>query len=315
MRIFRHPDPVPEDLRGGVAVIGNFDGVHLGHQAVIGGARDIAQAMGVPLVVLTFEPHPRSLFQPDSEPFRLTSLRSKAHLMEGLGVDGLIVQHFDKAFAETPAEDFVTKILMAGLGVRHVMVGADFAFGKGRKGNVALLEATASEGGYTVSPIPQVMTTNGAVISSNTIRGHITDGDPGAAANLLGRTWEVDGKVVHGDARGRDLGFPTANVRMEDYLRPKAGVYAVRAGIDEGAETRWMDGAANFGTRPQFDGSDARLEVFLMDYSGDLYGKTLRVLFKAYLRAEKAFADVDALIVQMNKDVSDARAILGAGSD
>lgn len=312
MRIIRHPQAVHPELKGGVIAIGNFDGVHLGHQAVIGQAREIAKDMGAPLMVLTFEPHPRSVFQPDRPAFRLTSLRAKAGLMERLGVDGMLVLRFDRALASMEAEDFISQILIDGLAARHVVVGEDFAFGRARKGNVAMLKEKGAEDGFGVSPAVQVRNGAGTVISSNTIRAHLAEGRPDAAARLLGRPWEVNGRVIRGDARGKELGFPTANVRMGRHLAPKPGVYAVRAGLDEGGETRWLDGAANFGIRPQFEGDDARLEVFLMDFEGDIYGRLLRVAFIAYLRPEAAFPSLDALIEQMNRDVDDARARLAA---
>lgn len=310
MRIIRHTATVPRTLAGGVVAIGNFDGVHLGHQAVIGQAKGIAVGLGAPVVVLTFEPHPRSHFQPDAEPFRLTSFRSKAHHMEALGVDGLVVLHFDRRLAGMSAEDFVSDVLVGGLACRHVVVGEDFAFGRRRAGDVALLERMAEDGGFEVTPAVQVRDADGTVVSSNTIRAYLRDGRPDRAAKLLGRPWEVDGRVVRGDSRGRDLGFPTANVRFEGYLHPRPGVYAVRAGIDAGAETKWLDGAANFGVRPHFGGTEPRLEVYLMDYSGDLYGANLRVAFIAFLRPEAAFDDVGALVGQMKRDVAEARALL-----
>ena len=313
MQIIRHAAALPTELSGGVIAIGNFDGVHRGHQAVIGQAGSIARDLGAPLIVLTFEPHPRSVFQPDAPAFRLTSLRAKARLLEQLGVDGLVVLRFDRALAGTPAEDFVSQILTRDLACRHVVVGEDFAFGRGRQGNVGMLKDMGPSGGFAVSPAVQERTGDGSVISSNTIREHLRGGRPDAAAALLGHPWEVDGRVIHGEARGHDLGFPTANVRMGSHLEPKPGVYAVRAGLeDSGGAVRWLDGAANFGTRPQFEGEDARLEVFLMDFSGDLYGHLLRVSFVAYLRPETAFQSLDALIEQMNQDVVDARACLAA---
>jgi len=313
MQIIRHAAVLPPALSGGVVAIGNFDGVHRGHQAVIGQAGTIARNLGAPLIVLTFEPHPRSVFQPDAPAFRLTSLRAKARFLEALGVDGLVVLRFDRALAAMAAEDFVSRVLMRDLSCRHVVVGEDFAFGRGRLGNVGLLKEMGGSGGFAVSPAVQERAEDGAVISSNTIREHLRLGRPDAAAALLGRPWEVDGHVIHGEARGRDLGFPTANVRMGSHLAPQPGVYAVRAGLEEsGGAVRWLDGAANFGTRPQFEGEDARLEVFLMDFSGDLYGQLLRVAFIAYLRPEAAFPSLDALIAQMNQDVEDARSRLAA---
>jgi riboflavin kinase/FMN adenylyltransferase len=312
MRIIRHVQAVPGALRRGVIAIGNFDGVHRGHQAVIGQAAEIARGLDALLLVLTFEPHPRTLFQPDRPAFRLTSLRIKAGLMEGLGVDGMVVLRFDRALAAMEAEDFVARILIGGLAARHVVVGEDFCFGRARRGNVALLKEMGARDGFEVSPAVQVRGSDGAAISSNTIRVHLAGGRPDVAALLLGRPWEVDGRVIHGDARGKDLGFPTANVHMGGYLAPRPGVYAVRAGLRAGRETRWFDGAANFGIRPQFEGGDQRLEVFLMDFDGDLYGEHLRVAFVSYLRPEAAFPTLDALIEQMNRDVADARARLAA---
>jgi riboflavin kinase/FMN adenylyltransferase len=311
MQIIRHAAALPEELKGGVVAIGNFDGVHRGHQAVIGQAGAIARDLGAPLIALTFEPHPRSVFQPDAPAFRLTSLRAKARLLESLGVDGLVVLRFDRALAGTPAEDFISQILVRDLACRHIVVGEDFAFGRGRQGNVGMLKERGPASGFEVSPAVQERAEDGSVISSNTIRELLRAGRPDAAAALLGHDWEVDGRVIHGEARGRELGFPTANVRMGSHLAPKPGVYAVRAGLEDGdGAVRWFDGAANFGTRPQFDGEDARLEVFLMDFAGDLYGRMLRVSFVAYLRPEAAFANLDALIEQMNQDVVDARACL-----
>jgi riboflavin kinase/FMN adenylyltransferase len=315
MRIFRHTDGLPADARGAVLVIGNFDGVHLGHQAVIGHAREIAARLGAPVAVLTFEPHPRRVFQPDVAPFRLTSLRAKSRLLEAAGVDLLFVQHFDREFSQITADDFIANILVGGIGISHVVVGSDFAFGHKRGGNVAMLEREGATAGFGVTPAPVVESKDGAVISSNTIRKHLSDGEPEAAARLLGHRWEVDGRVAHGDARGRDLGFPTANLKLGEYLHPRPGVYAVRAGVDDGAGTRWYAGAANFGTRPQFDGEGLLLEVHLLDFAGDLYGATLRVEFVSYLRAEERFADVDALVAQMERDCAQVRAVLEASTE
>lgn len=313
MRLFRHTTATPDELRGGVVAIGNFDGVHRGHAAVIGTAVALARQQKVASSVLTFEPHPRSLFQPTTPPFRLASLRSKARQVEALGLDALFVPHFNREFAAIDARDFVSQILCGDLGVSHVVVGEDFVFGRGRRGNVDLLREMGRECNFDVTAVGQVRDRDGTVISSNTIRSLLAEGDPRRAARLLGRPWEVTGRVVHGDARGRELGFPTANVRMQaELLRPAAGVYAVKAGIDEGADTLWLDGAANFGIRPQFDGTDARLEVYLLDFSGDLYGRNMRVAFIEFLRPEARFEGLDQLIEQMNRDVESARRILVA---
>jgi riboflavin kinase/FMN adenylyltransferase len=310
MRTFHLSDGLPEDARGAVLAIGNFDGVHIGHRRVIAETRDIARGLGAPSAVLTFEPHPRRLFAPDAPPFRLSSLDAKARVLDDLGVDFLFVAAFDRAFAAIPAGAFIDDILIGRLGVRHVVVGDDFRFGHRRQGDVALLHARAAAAGFGISPAPKVLDSSGAPVSSNTIRAALSAGDTKLAEGLLGRPWEVDGVVVDGDKRGRELGFPTANLDIGNYLHPAKGIYAVRAGVVEGSRTRWHDGAASFGLRPQFAGTEPRLEVHLLDFSGDLYGKTLRVVFHAYLRGEERFADVDALVAQMHRDVIEARRAL-----
>jgi riboflavin kinase/FMN adenylyltransferase len=312
MRIFHLNDDLPDDARGAVLAIGNFDGVHTGHRRVITETRDIARRLGAPAAVLTFEPHPRRLFVPEAPPFRLSSLDVKARVLDGLGVDLLFVAAFDRAFAAMPAEDFIDGILVGRLGARHVVVGDDFRFGHRRQGDIGLLRERAEAAGFGLSPAPKVLDATGAPVSSNTIRTALAAGDTKLAEGLLGRPWEVDGTVVHGDARGRALGFPTANLDIDDYLHPARGIYAVRVGVVGVGGMRWHDGAASFGLRPQFAGTEARLEVHLLDFSGDLYGATLRVLFHAYLRGEERFADVEALVAQMRRDVDDARRVLAA---
>ncbi|HEY4136031.1 MAG TPA: bifunctional riboflavin kinase/FAD synthetase [Alphaproteobacteria bacterium] len=310
MRLFRHYDGLPPDATGAVVAIGNFDGVHRGHRVVIGAAGDIARKAGKPLGVLTFEPHPRRIFQPDAPPFCLSSLRTKAHQMERQGVDCLYVLHFDRPFAHVSAESFVADILVGGLRVSHVVVGEDFVFGHKRGGNVELLRELGRKLGFEVSCVVIQREPDGTVIASRHIRELLAAGQPAQAAKLLGRYWEIEGRVEHGDALGRTLGFPTANLPLGDYQRPKAGIYAVRAGIDEGAQTVWRDGVASLGWRPTFAGQDLRFEAHLFDFSGDLYGKHLRVALIEYLREERKFDGADALIVQMNKDAAEARAVL-----
>ena len=310
MRIFTHTDALPGDARGAVLAIGNFDGLHRGHQRVIEETRDIAARLGAPAAVLTFEPHPRRLFVPNAPPFRLTSLASKSRRLEGLGLDNLVACGFDAAFAAISADAFIDDILIGRLGVRHVVVGRDFRFGNKLAGDVDMLKARGQTAGFGITLAPEVTDEDGTMISSNTIRNLLVDRDHVGAARLLGHPWEVEGEVMHGDARGRDLGFPTANVDMGDYLHPAKGVYAVRACIEDGGTPQWIDGAASFGLRPQFAGTDARLEVFLLDYAGDLYGRTLRVAFHAYLRGEQVFTDVAGLVVQMHRDVAQTREIL-----
>lgn len=307
MRIFRHFAELPDSIRGGVVALGNFDGVHRGHQAVIGKALDLARGWGVPAGVMTFEPHPRSVFAPDQPPFRLTPFRIKARLIEALNVDFLLMQHFDKAFAAHSAEEFIRQVLIEGLGVRAVVVGYDFCFGKARGGNVALLRAQPD---FETIAIDAQAAADGQAFSSNMIRQALQEGRPELAADILGRPWEIEGRVETGDQRGRTIGFPTANLHLHDYLRPAIGVYAVRAGIDQGSDTVWHDGVANLGRRPTFDKQDVILEAHLFDFGGDLYGRHLRVALAGYIRPERKFDGLSALKAQIAHDCETARSIL-----
>ena len=309
MRIFRH-DNVGAADRGAVVAIGNFDGVHLGHRQVIERAGAIATAAPAPHAVLTFEPHPRSVLHADALPFRLTPFRAKSRLIEGLGVDLLFTLHFDLAFAQRSAEDFVAHVLVDGLGARHVVVGYDFVFGHNRRGTPALLAEEGGKHGFGVTIVDPVATPGGPVYSSTRIREHLAQGRPREAAALLGRFWEIDGRVERGDERGRTIGFPTANLLLADYLRPAAGVYAVRAAF--GRNGRWWKAVANFGRRPTFGGSDLRLEAHLFDFAGDLYGKHLRVQLVDYIRPEQKFSGLEALKAQIATDAEAARQILAA---
>jgi riboflavin kinase / FMN adenylyltransferase len=310
MRLFRHYTDLPEDARGSVVALGNFDGVHLGHRIVIGAAADLAKATGAPLAVLTFEPHPRTLFRPDDPPFRLTPFRIKARHIEELGVDLLFVIHFDPAFSHKTADQFVEEVLVAGLGVRHVVAGYDFVFGHKRGGDIGLLYQRARTHGFGATEVKPAADTSGGVYSSTRIRQLLVDGNPRAAASVLGRPWEVEGRVEHGDQRGRTIGFPTANLELGEYLRPRYGVYAVRAGVDHGTHTVWTDGVANFGRRPTVDGLRELLEVHLFDFSDDLYGKHLRVQMIDFIRPEQKFESFDALKQQIIADAQSARNIL-----
>jgi len=310
LRIFRHTSGLPPDARGAVVAIGNFDGVHLGHQAVLGAAVAKAHALDVPAAVLTFEPHPRMLFKPGSEPFRLTPLRPKSHAIEGLGVDVLIVLAFDRALSVKSAEAFVDEVLMIGMAASHVVVGTDFVFGHDRLGTADRLAEMGERAGFGVTAVAPVAGPDGTVYSSTAIREALKAGEPRRAAVLLGRFWEIEGRVEHGDARGRQLGFPTANIGLGDYLRPAFGVYAVEAGIDHGAATEWHRGVANLGRRPTVAGLVERLEAHLFDFDGDLYGRHLRVRLVEFLRPEKKFDGLDALRAQIARDSAEARTIL-----
>ncbi len=311
MHVFRHFENLPDEVRGASVAVGNFDGVHLGHQAVIGEAGRVARDQGIPWAVLSFEPHPRSLFTTNQEPFRLTPFRIKARHVEALGVDNMIVLHFDHEFAGLSADDFVKKVLVKGLGARHVVSGYDFVFGHKRAGNCELLLHKGKEEGFDFTCVSAV--DDGETIYSSTrVRRYLKVGDPRGAANLLGRPFEIEGRVEHGDARGRTIGFPTANLHLGEYLRPALGVYAVRVGIDEGADTRWLEGVANFGNRPTFDKKDTIFEVHLFDFDDDLYGRHLRIALVDFLREEKKFDGLDDLKAQIALDSNNARQILAA---
>ncbi|MDB5364239.1 MAG: riboflavin kinase [Rhodospirillales bacterium] len=308
MRLFRHTNDLPSDARGAVVALGNFDGVHLGHREVVARAGAIARDQGRPLGVVTFEPHPRSLFRPDDPPFRLTPLRPKAHALEALGVDLLYVLHFDRSLSEKSAADFVAQVLVGDLGIAHAVAGWDFVFGNKRHGDMALLRDEGARHGFGVEEIRPIEG-GGAVVSSTRVRELLVAGEARQAAALLGRTWEVDGHVLHGDARGRHLGWPTANLELGEYLRPAYGIYAVRAAIDE-PQPLWRGGVANLGVRPMWRTEQPMLEVHLFDFAGDLYGRVLRVQLVERLRAEAEFDDVEALKSQIARDALDARAAL-----
>ena len=310
MRIYRHYDALPADARGAAVAIGNFDGVHPGHQTVIHEAGRIAGDMCRPWAVLTFEPHPRAFFTPGSEPFRLTPFRSKARRIAELGADLLIVQRFDKAFSSLPAEDFVNTVLVDGLGAGHVVSGYDFVFGHKRGGNCELLLAMGAKKGFGFTAVNAQTDSSGEAYSSTRVRERLGDADPRGAAAILGRDFEIEGRVARGEARGKSIGFPTANIPLGAYLRPALGVYAVRAAIEQENGEIWLDGVANIGVRPTFGGDGVVLEVFLFDFDDDLYGKRLRVRLVDFLRPEKKFDGVDDLKAQIAQDSAKAQKIL-----
>ncbi len=310
MRIYRHYDALPADARGAAVAIGNFDGVHPGHQTVIHEAGLIAGDMCRPWAVLTFEPHPRAFFTPGSEPFRLTPFRSKARRIADLGADLLIVQRFDKAFSSLPAEDFVNTVLVDGLGAGHVVSGYDFVFGHKRGGNCELLLAMGAKKGFGFTAVNAQTDSSGEAYSSTRVRERLGDADPRGAAAILGRDFEIEGRVARGEARGKSIGFPTANIPLGAYLRPALGVYAVRAAIEQENGEIWLDGVANIGVRPTFGSDGVVLEVFLFDFDDDLYGKRLRVRLVDFLRPEKKFDGVDDLKAQIAQDSAKAQKIL-----
>ena len=310
MAVFRHTEDLPPEARGCSVAIGNFDGVHRGHRAVLAEAQAHAKALGTQAAVLTFEPHPRQVFQPEAPPFRLSSLRTKTRLLESLGMAHLFVRHFDSDFARIDADSFVTDILLGHLAARHIVIGADFRFGHKRGGDADRLRQRAAPAGVGVSALPPVHDAQGEVVSSSRIRGALRDGDPLGAAELLGRPWEVEGRVEPGAQRGRDIGFPTANLRLGAYLEPRHGIYAVRAGIDRGAATVWWDGVAYIGRRPVVAGEDVLLEVYVFDASPDLYGEHLRVRMIDFIRPDGPFESLETLKTQIVADCAAARDIL-----
>ncbi len=312
MRLIRHYAQATPDLQGGVVALGNFDGVHRGHQAVIRTAGEQAKALGALLMVMTFEPHPRLLFHPTATPFRLTSFRTKARLIEMLGVDVLCMQQFDRTFASITALDFVQQVLAESLKLRHIVSGYDYTFGKNRQGSADLLSEMARERGIGMTIVPPVSAEDGTAYASTQIRAFLSHARLEEAARFLGHYWEIEGRVEVGDRRGRTLGFPTANLHLRDSLRPPTGVYAVRAGLDQGSNTIWHDGVANFGRRPTFDGRGEILEVHLLDYAGDLYDRHLRVALIEYLRPEQRFSGIEALRAQIEQDAIAARQRLAA---
>ena len=304
MQIFRHYEHLPAAARGAAVAIGNFDGVHRGHQALIAHTKTLAPKLGV----LVFEPHPQEYFKPDSPRFRLTPFRAKARLLEQFGTDFLYALHFDASLASLTADEFVAKVLVDGIRAKHIVVGSDFQFGKGRGGNVELLKARGRERGFAVSVFDPVGAGADAKISSTRIREALREGKPEMAARLLGHWWTVEGRVQPGDKRGRTIGFPTANVSLEGYVEPILGVYAVR--VDVAGKSH--DGVANFGRRPTFDKKDVLLEVHIFDFAGDIYGQQIIVSFVSYLRPEIKFAGLDALKTQITADGETARRLLKA---
>ncbi|MBB4086174.1 bifunctional riboflavin kinase/FAD synthetase [Sphingomonas carotinifaciens] len=300
--------PVPPMLAGGIVALGNFDGFHLGHQAVVGAAVARARGEGRPAIVATFDPHPVRLFRPDTPPFRLTTLAQRARLFAEAGADAMVVFRFDEALAALSAEAFVTERLMERLRVGGVVTGEDFTFGARKSGNVAILRALGAVHGFSTQAIGPV-TLDGEPVSSSRIRAHLRLGEARAAARLLTRPFAIQGLVQHGDKVGRTIGYPTANVDMGKYLRPAYGIYAVRGRLADG---RVLDGAANLGIRPSFDPPKELLEPHFFDFAGDLYGERIEVELVDYLRPEAKFDSLDALVAQMDADCARAGAILRA---
>ena len=304
-RLF-HDQPIPEALRGAIIALGNFDGFHLGHQAVVGRAVQRGAHERRPVIVATFDPHPVRHFRPDTPPFRLTTLDQRERLFAQAGADAMLVFNFGAELASTTAEQFIAGLLAGRFGAAGVVTGEDFTFGKARGGNVEVLRTLGAEHGIVAETVAPVLL-DGLRISSGRVREALRAGDPATATRLLTRPFAIQGEVIHGDKRGRELGWPTANMELGNYLRPAYGIYAVRVTLADGSE---HGGVASLGVRPTFDPPRELLEAVLFDFDGDLYGQTIEVALHAYLRPEAKFDSLEELKAQMDEDAEEARALL-----
>ena len=309
MQIIRGLYNLKPHHQGCVATIGNFDGVHLGHQAVLGQLAERANELGLPLTVVTFEPQPQEYFCPDQSPPRLTRLREKVQALRRYAVDRLLVLRFDRAFSQQSPEAFIQNLLVNGLGVKYLVVGDDFRFGKDRAGDFAMLQAAGCEHGFEVVHM-HTFVLDGERVSSTRVRLALAAGDLNGAEKLLGRVYRMSGRVAHGDKKGRDIGFPTANIHLHRMATPLRGVFAVEL---YGVSGEPLPGVANLGTRPTVDGLRTLLEVHLFDFEGDLYGAQVHVEFLHKLRDERRFASFDELKAQIALDAQEARALFSVG--
>ena len=297
---------VPEDLRGSIVALGNFDGFHLGHQAVVGRAVQRGFHERRPVVVATFDPHPVRYFKPDTPWFRLTSLDQRERLFAHAGADAMLVFEFGAELAAMDAEQFVSEVLGKRIGAAGVITGDDFSFGKGRTGDASLLARIGAQHGISAETVPQVEL-NGERISSGRIREALVAGDTATATRMLTRDFAIEGVVQGGDRRGRELGYPTANMVLGRYLRPRYGIYAVRVTLDDGSE---HPGVASLGVRPTFDPPQELLETHLLDFNGDLYGRQIEIALHGFIRDELKFDSIDALVAEMRNDEAEARKLL-----
>ena len=297
---------VPDHLKGSIVALGNFDGFHLGHQAVVN--RAVARAFHErrPVIVATFDPHPVKFFKPDVPPFRLTSLAQREAMFAHAGADAMLLFEFNEGLRSTSAEDFVGKLLAGTIAAAGVVTGDDFGFGKGRAGNVEVLRTLGAELGLVAEAVAPVII-DGERVSSGRIREALKAGDTGTSTHLLTRDFAIEGVVQRGDARGRELGYPTANLNLGDYQRPRYGIYAVRVTLEDGTE---HPGVASLGVRPTFDPPQELLEAHLFDFDGDLYGQRIEVALHAFIRDERKFDSVDALVAEMRNDEAEARRLL-----
>lgn len=304
MQVFRDYKNIPEEAKGCTVVIGNFDGVHHGHRMLIELARKKSKEAENKLLILTFDPHPRRYFMPEAPPFLISPGKHHEELLTKTQADYALYFAFDEALSKLSADDFMDLILKDSLGARQIIVGDDFCFGQGRKGNLDTLR----NAGFQVTALSKMADNNGRRFSSSRIRDSISGGDMKKAEQLMGRPYEIRSTVIHGDKRGRELGYPTANMRLDDYIHPAYGVYACRVKIP--GEKEWRSAATNIGIRPMFESPVALIEAFILDFDGDLYDKELRVRPVRKIRDEKKFQSLDELIVQMNADCEKVREIL-----
>ena len=312
MQLLHADQPFPDRVRGAAIAIGNFDGMHRGHQSLIGAAVAEAKLAGTSCGLVTFEPHPRSFFRPAEPVFRLTPLPLKARLAGALGVDFVLALKFDATLASLPPEEFIEEHLVRRMGVKHVVTGYDFHFGKGRRGSPATIRELGHNRGFATTVVDQVTDDNGlAPFSSSAIRTALAHGHLDDAAHDLGYNWTVLGEVVHGDRRGREIGFPTANIIVDEGVEPLEGIYAVFVRDANSPGSPRMPGAGYFGKRPTFDTDRTFLEVYVLDFSGDLYGRKLLVEFVDLIRRDRKFGSVEELVAQMHRDCNDARRLLG----
>jgi riboflavin kinase / FMN adenylyltransferase len=305
------PEAIP---RGAVVAMGNFDGVHLGHRAVIAAALEMGRAHGRPAMALTFEPHPRRFFSPTTPQFRLSDEAAKLRLLAGTGLAGAVIMTFDKTRAGTSAQDFIHHDLIRRLGISGIAVGYDFHFGKGRVGSPSLLVGEAPRLGIEVDVQPHI-DIDERPVSSSAIRDALSEGQIADATTMLGGPWFVTGEVIHGEKRGRELGYPTANIRLDNNCGLRHGIYAVRVGRGQGKDQERFDGVASFGRRPTFDNGAPLLEIFVFDFKDDLYGERLDVAFIGFIRDELKFSSAESLVKQMDDDTARARAALEAAPD
>lgn len=297
---------IPDNLKGSIVALGNFDGFHLGHQAVVGRAIQRGFHERRPVIVATFDPHPVRFFKPELPPFRLTTLDQRQRLFAHAGADAMLVFEFEQALAAMDATEFVERVLAKRIGAAGVVTGDDFTFGKGRTGDAQLLRSLGAQYGVVAEAVPQVLI-EGVRVSSGRIREALIAGDTGTATRLLSRDYAFEGLVEKGDARGRELGYPTANMVLADYQRPRYGIYAVRVTLDDGSEHA---GVANLGIRPTFDPPKELLETHLFNFAGDLYGRVIEVSLHAFIREERKFETIDELVAEMQNDEAEARRLL-----